>query len=469
MNRTIRDLLFALAALTLAAGACRAEGPAAGEFAVRAPLTLAAGTALARTEVPSPALLRLQSSDARDLRIFNASGEAVPFAFMQPPGIVTPPREKTNSFAALPLYSAAGGARQPQGSTEVRIAEAGGRSVWVKMDGSDVAGVPRLDSVLFATRDEKRLLSGIELQATFPANTPIRFSVSSSEDLAQWSALPVRGRIYRFEGEGAPSNMTLDFDRPVLLEGRYLRLDWSGQPGVAVTLVTGLIAPPAHAAARVAGELPAAKPAGSGAIEITTGFATPIAALALTTSISNALLPVRILGRSEASAAWRQLGQTVVYRLGTPGSEAVNPPVPLHGASARWLRIESGAGADLSTAGLNASAEFQPLRVVFVASGAAPFELAAGRADTPPAALPLPTIAGTLEVGKKVDDLPMATVGTAVIGAPVEGGPLARFWPGGGGPGQTTVLWAVLLLGVLVLALVAWSLLRQLKAPPPQG
>jgi hypothetical protein len=74
-----------------------------------------------------------------------------------------------------------------------------------------------------------------------------------------------------------------------------------------------------------------------------------------------------------------------------------------------------------------------------------------------------------LEVGKKVEDLPMATDGTAVIGEPVEGGPLARFWPGGGGPSQTTVLWSVLLLGVLVLALVAWSLLRQLKAPPPQG
>jgi hypothetical protein len=293
-------------------------------------------------------------------------------------------------------------------------------------------------------------------------------SVSSSEDLAQWSALPVRGRLYRFEGAGAPVNMTLEFDRPVLLEGRYLRLDWSGQEGVSVMAVTGLVAPAAQAAVRVRSELPPAQAAGSGAVEITTGFATPIAALALATTRNNALLPVRILGRNEPSAPWRQLGQTVVYRLGTPGSETVNPPVALHGASVRWLRIESTTGADLAAAELKASAEFRPLQLVFVASGAAPFELAAGRATTPPAALPLPTLAGTLGT-RKVDDLPLATVGAPVIQAQADAGPLSRFWPGGGGPGKTTVLWAVLLLGVLVLAVVAWSLLRQLKAQPPQA
>jgi hypothetical protein len=458
----------AAALLAVLALGCRAEGQSPGEFAVRAPLTLAAGAALARTEVPAAALLRLQSSSASDLRIFNGAGEAVPFAFMQPPGAAAPPRERTGNFAALPLYSGAAGARQPQGSTEVRIADAGGRSVLVKMDGGDVAGVPRLDSVLFATREEKRLLSGIEVQAALPANTPIRIAVSSSEDLAQWSALPVRGRIYRFEGEGAPANMTLDFERPVLLEGRYLRLDWSGQPGVTVTSIAGLVAQAAPVAAHVSGELPAPKPAGSGALEITTGFSTPMSAIALATGKANTLLPVRILGRNEPSASWRLLAQTVVYRLGAPGSESVNPPVALHGASERWLRIESTSGADLAAAQLKASAEFRPLRLVFVASGAAPFELAAGRADTPPAALPLTTIAGTLGVGRTVEDLPLAAAGTPVVQAPSAGGPLARIWPGGG-PGKTTVLWAVLLAGVLVLAAVAWSLLRQLKAQPPQA
>ncbi len=470
MTHAARTTISALAAgLALCAGLCHAEGPAPREFAWRAPLTVPAGTALARAEVPAQALMRLQSSDARDLRVFNGAGEAVPFAFMEPPGaIAAPPAQKTTAYAALPLFSAAGGARQTQGSTEVRIGDGAGRSVWVRMDGTDVKGAPKLDSVLFATRDEQHLLSAIEVQATLPANTPVRMSVSSSADLAQWSTLPVRGRLYRFDGAGAPVNMMLQFDRPVQLQGRYLRLDWSGQEGVSVTAVTGLVAPVAQPAVRVRGELPAPQTAGSGAVEIATGFATPLAGLALTTPKNNALLPLRILGRNEASLPWRQLGQTVVYRLGTPGSEAINPPVALHGASARWLRIESTTGSDLAAAQLQAVAEFEPVRLVFVASGSAPFELVAGRANTPSAALPLPTIAGTLGTGK-VDDLPVATAGTPVIQSPADAGPLARLWPGGAGPGKTTVLWAVLLIGVLLLAAVAWSLLRQLKSGPPQA
>ena len=40
--------------------------------------------AAVRTELPAEALMRLQSSDARDVRVFNATGEAVPFALMEP-------------------------------------------------------------------------------------------------------------------------------------------------------------------------------------------------------------------------------------------------------------------------------------------------------------------------------------------------------------------------------------------------
>jgi hypothetical protein len=175
---------------------------------------------------------------------------------------------------------------------------------------------------------------------------------------------------------------------------------------------------------------------------------------------------VRILGRNDASQPWRLLGQTVVYRLGTAGSESTNPPAAMHGASATRLRIESTTGSDLAAAQLQAVAEFEPVRLVFAATGAGPFEIAAGRANNAQAALPLAAIASALGT-RKVEDLPAATVGAAVIQA-ADAGPLARVWPGGEGPNKTTVLWAVLLAGVVLLAAVAWSLLRQLKrAEPP--
>jgi hypothetical protein len=454
------------AGVALCAALAHADALQPREFAWRAPLEVPAGASLARAEVPAPALMRLHSRDARDLRIFNAAGEPVPFAPMEPPRAPPPPAARTGNYPALPLFSPVAGARQPKGSMQVRIDDPGQqRSVWVQMDGAQVADAPKLNAVLFATKDEKNLLSGVDVQATLPANTPVRMSAFSSADLAQWTPLPVRGRLYRFDGAGAPVNMTLEFERPVNLEDRYLRLDWHGQEGVEVTGVAGVIAQEAQTPVRVRGELQAPQAAAAGAVELATGFLTPMAGLALSTPTNNALLPVRILGRNDASQPWRLLGQTVVYRLGATGSEAVNPPVNLYGASASRLRIESTNGSDLGAARLQASAEFEPMRLVFVATGAGPFELAAGRADTPPAALPLATIAGALGP-RKVEDLPAAGVGAATIQA-AQAGPLARVWPGGEAPTKTTVLWAVLIAGVLMLAAVAWSLLRQLKRTEP--
>lgn len=451
------------------AGAARAQSLQPGDFTWRAPLQASAGAALVRVELPPQALLHLQTGDLRDLRVFNAAGEPVPFALLAPPAAAAaPPRARTASAAALPLYGAADRAPPAQGSTEVRIADgAGQRSVWVRMDGSELPGAPRLDAVLIDTRAQGQALDAIEIQGTLPANVPVHIRVASSADLAQWTTLPVRGRLYRFEGTGAPSNMTLEFERPVVLEGRFLRLDWSGQAGVAVTGVTGLLAPGAAAPARVRAPLPAGRVADRGGLEIATGFATPMAGLVLETPVPNTLWPVRVLVRNEASLPWRQVGNTVVYRLANGGRDATNPALALPGVGARWLRLESSNGADLTQARLQAGAEFAPVRLVFVASGQGPFELAVGRAAAPAAALPLATIAGTLGSGT-LDDLPLATVGAPVVHA-ARPAAWALLWPGADPPGPTTVLWTVLVAGVLVLAGVAWSLLRQLKPPPDRS
>lgn len=456
-------LAAAAIGLMLCAGLCHADARAPSDFAWRAPLQLPAATGMARVSVPAQALVQLQSSDARDIRVFNATGEAVAFAFMASPKAAPAPVATTRSYQALPLYSAASGTPRPKGSTQVRIEEPGSqRSVWVHMSGgADVAGAPRLNSTLFATKDETQSLSGLMLQGTLPPNTPVAISASISPDLTQWTALAVRGRVYRFEGEGAPVNMTLEFERPVKLEGQFLRLDWGSQEGVSLAAVAGVIAGAAPSPARVRAELSPAQPAGSSAIEIPTGFLTPLAGLALVTPRANTLVPVRILGRNDPSQPWRLLAQTAVYRLTDTGGETTNPPVALHGASARWLRVEASNGADLAAAQLRATAEFEPVQLVFLATGEGPFQLAAGHAGSKPAALPLATITAALGPSRKPEDLPAASTGASIVTQP-DAGPLARFLPAAM-PGKRTVLWGVLLAGVLLLAGVAWSLLRQLR------
>ena len=100
---------------------------------------------------------------------------------------------------------------------------------------------------------------------------------------------------------------------------------------------------------------------------------------------------------------------------------------------------------------------------MFPATGAAPFTAVAGRANTAPTALSGATLASALP--GKLDDLPLARISAVVEG----GGNTAAASFAARLGGRSGLLWAVLLAGVLVLAGVAFALLRQLKTTPADG
>jgi hypothetical protein len=452
--------LFTLAC-TVALGAhAQAPQPQPQDFAWRAPVELPVGASLVRLDLPASALVRLQSAQANDVRVFNGAGESVPFAWIatSQPGSA-PTEEKTQPYPALPLYALPAGARKAQGSVQVHVG--GAQPLWVRIDGAPApttADARPLDSVLFDTRALKKPLSAIDFQATLPANTPVRLTLATSRDLAQWTPAPVQGRIYRFDGGRAPENLRLAFEQPVSLQDRYLRVDWAGQAGITVTSIAGVVAPPETPPARVRAALPASHEAAPDAIEIATGFSTRIAAIALSTPRDNTLLPVRVLGRNNNSQPWVILGQTVVYRLGSGGEGMANPPMDLRGASVRQIRIASTNGAAIAPMQLRAEAEFAPRQLVFVASGSPPFTLSAGRDQTEAAALPAATLTGMLGA-RKVDELPLGKLGVATESHVVSAD--EGWLPGVAN--RTAALWAVLLVGVFVLGGVAWSLMRQMK------
>ena len=466
MTRVWRLLSSWGLALVLLGNAFAADAPVPSEFAWRATLELPAGAGMARLNLPAQALLRLQSSDARDVRVFNAGGEPVAFAITRPAAGPAGPETRTRTYPALGLFPQAQGKAPAAGSVQVHIDEpAGRRTVWVQLDGAAATGTMAtpVQSALFTPRDEKQLLGAINIEAELPANTPVRITAATSADLADWSPVGLSGRLYRFEGAGAPVNNTLEFVQQLRLEGRYLRLSWYGQEGVRLHALSGTVAQAVAPPARERAALGVPAQTAKDTLDWSLVFATPLAALSLETATPNTLVPVRILGRMDAAQPWRQLAQTVVYRLGAAGKESINPPVALGGASVRQLRVVAGNGLALAGASFQASAEFEPLQLVFLASGAAPFTLVAGRADTAAAALSGATLASVLP--GKLDDLPAAQVTHVVLGPEYTAlGSLAARLGGRG-----AVLWAVLLAGVLLLAGVAFALLRQLRAAPTVG
>jgi hypothetical protein len=466
-----RPRTAAILLLTASLLAQAQDEPAPAAFAWRGSVDTTGRSGLVRAAVPAEALARLQSRDAADLRVFDASGRPVPFAFARPPRPPGEDRPHTAAFPALPLYAAQPGRAAPKGAVQLKVEEGGGnRTLWVQLgqDGPQPApaGARPLPAALFDTRAQKEPVTGFVLRARIPTNVPVPFTLATSPDLASWTPVAVQGRIFRFEGEGAPANDRLELGAPLALQDRYLRVDWSGQEGVALDAVVGLLAAPQPEPAYPSITLPAPVADGPAALEWQLGFATPIARLELATPRDNTLVPLRLLGRNQASEPWRPLASTLVYRLGAPGQQAVNTPVALPVASVRWLRAEATHGARLESIALTVRAQFEPLEVVFPAGDGGPYTLAAGRPATPQAALPLGMLAST--TATPIAALPLVTVGAAQSSpAPAPG--WWSPWLPRHVDGKTASLWLVLALGVLLLGGVAWALLRQLNAKRDTG
>lgn len=433
------------------------------DFAWLGTLETPPNASLVRAMLPAEALIHLQHPQAQDLRVFDATGSAVPFAFAPPVHKSPSPRKSTAAFQALPMYAAQAGTKLPTGAVQVRVQDGEQRTVWAQITdskaqspaGTDAA---RLPSALFDTRASTQSISAIVFQGLVPANAPTRVTLSTSSDLEQWQAVPVRGQWYRFEGNGAPSNDTIELQQPLTLKDRFLRVEWNGQEGVRVDSITGLMAHATPAARHVKASLPEPRKDSANTMEWDLGFGTPLAALELRTLQKNVLVPVRILGRNRASEPWRLLGHTVIYRLTGNGSDTANPAAVLNGASVRQLRVEATHGARLEGMPIAASAVFDQSELVIVAAGVGPYRVAAGGLATA-AALPLSMLSASVE--GRVNELPYGRWVSMESAPATRLPPRARFLPAGVDL-KTGALWAVLLCGVFVLGGVAWSLLRRM-------
>jgi len=385
-------------------------------------------------------------------------------------GAATTPRLQTASFDALPLMQSAGEQAPGQGTVRVQMDDNGKTAVWVHLGqtvasaGTATPALRRLPAVLFDTRNEKRSVTALQIEAALPANILVNMALARSSDLVHWSAVAVKGPLFRFEGTDAPGNKTLQLQQPLQLENQYLRLEWEDTAGVNVASAIGRVAQAHQAAPPVSAPLSGMVAEGKHSLIWPIDFAMPLAALHLQTTRANTLVPVRILGRNDTSQAWRPMAQGVVYRIGPAGQEKTNGAIPMNGTTARWLRVEATHGMNLPGTDLAASAEFRPVQLVFLASGPAPFELAVGRPDTAAGMVDASMLRAV--VPGPLDALPAATLEPArVQDIARQNQGLMQFMPGSGDQ-RKLILWLVLAGGVLVLGAVAYSMMRQLPSRP---
>ena len=452
-------------ALLLAAAASLAvaqERP--GDFNFSAPVALEGTASHYRFSLPAQAYRGTARRDLGDVRVFNAAGEPVPYAFAQRD--LQRPAPTVQAARLFPLY---GDESKGLDSTAVRV-ERNARGTVVSVSVTDAAPQARrrLLGYLVDPGELKAVKDALLLRWDANEGFTAQARVEGSDDLKSWSTIAANAPILSLQHAGA----SLERSRVELYgaRARYLRLSLAGVPRSFRLRELKLelrpdMPQPAREWLALAGS---AGKAGEWIFDTAGHF--PVDRLRLHLPQPNTVAQVQFLTRTRVDDAWRPAASAIVYRLSGTHGDIVSPDVAVGSNGERYwmLKIDQkGGGIGAGEAKLEIG--WMPHEVVFAARGAGPFNVAFGNEKSKPGAAPLGAV-----LPRRADGEPLvaqqAKLG-AVSGSAEEPSLFkepARFaqrlaerrdvrkW----------LLWTALVAGVLLLAWMAFRLLGDVGKRP---
>jgi hypothetical protein len=458
----------AAAALAWCAAAALVAAQEPPRFAWHLPLTTPGAQAFYRVDVPAPVYERIQRADLGDVRVLNADGAAVPFAFLPPP----PAARAEAALVDLPLFPLrVDDARRDLGDLALSVRRgAEGTSVDVRTRDGGSVQPQRLAGYLVDAGERKDAFAALRLTPAATSNVDVRVRVDGSDDLATWRTLASGAPLLALEYRG----QRLARDR-VALSGapaRYLRITFA-PPATVLELASARGEEAARAVEaprqwRDAEGVADRDHPGDYTFDI--GGVFPVDRVTVALPEINTVAPAQVLARADVRGdareqdSWRLAGTTVFYRLRQDGAEAANPPLAIPPTPRRhWkVRIDAHAGG-IGDKPPRLSVGWLPHTLVFAARGSGPFVLAYGSAQATAAALPIGTLVPGYDERTSPATFGMATPGASATAAaadalrkPVD----VKRW----------LLWGALGFATLVLAWMAIRLSRQMgSAGKPRG
>ena len=468
--------------LALAASAAGAADTHDAAYRYSAPITVTQPGAFVHLPLPASAYGRSVQSGLNDLRVVDARGERVPFALLAPRADKTQDSEQQRDAVLYPLprKPAAGQAwASPvevvvQGD-RISVRRLGGKTAPVGVQSAAPGAVPGSPGWLIdlgeareRPRDEPppKLL---RLAWSGPAEFSATFDFELSEDLRTWRR-GGSGQVMALASASGPlTQATVVLPSPA---ARFLRLVWLD--ATTAPLLTGAKAVVPRQS-RVAVDAPtelqfsaSPEPAGkkgvdeasARALHFDLGGALPLVQLQLQHLSGTRVAPVRVQARVNPDEVWRDLAQSVFYRLERGDAVSESPPLELS-ATVRYLRLVPDArSAPLDAKQSRLVVQAQLAQLVFAAQGQAPFELRAGAPDAKPSALPAATLVPALDEER-------ARFGRATLGEWREVAEVAQKAEADQRKAalRPWLLWSVLLLGVAALGFMVLKLARSPAAP----
>ena len=425
-------------------------------------------------ELPDAVYDGVVRADLGDLRVFNRAGIVVPHALCTAPAML-PGGVHDEPLAVFPLVAAAAPAPGP--GTRVQVQTPGGTTVNVQEAPSMAIGQsqtaiiapratvsapdhPAAAHVMDASwlHDPVRALRFAWTTADGAAELAVR--IEASDDLNTWRTVVPNTTLLRTTANGQVLER-VRVEVP-LASYHYLRVERaSGGPPPRIDAVTAETEADAREPEpfRFAA-LP--QPAGSVADGFTfdSGRLAPVQLADIQLPASNMSVTMALDSRRAAEQSWQQRWSGTVSSVQNGGTIARFAPT----ADPQWrLRVLRG-GETLGTARPTLALGYHRARLQFLSQGGGPYLLAFGSARVAPAdAAACDSLLGPLSAEERAQDMGRAEAQPAP--AELFGGDAAYTVPPPPTPVRQIVLWAVLVAGTAVLALMAYTLMRRLRAP----
>lgn len=443
-------IITAVVAMSLALVAVVQAEERPQDYRQQMPLTLEGGGPWYRVELPMAVHYAAQHGDLRDLRIFNAQGQAQAYALLAGQR-ESRDEEQEHGVRWFPLHADA----QQSGVPRLRVQRSTDGTLIELTDDDPAAAQRQLRGWLLDASAIGAPLVRLNLSWSGGEEGFQRFSIEASDDLQHW----------RSWGEGQVARLSFGEERidqrQVELPAqpaRYLRLLWhSPQQAPQLDAVTLRSRRQSSSPAPLVWSEPMpAQAAGDGRYEWQLPQALPLERLRISLDEPNTLAPVWFEARSREQDPWRALTSGVLYRLPQDGREVRLDELALPGSPVRQLRLKVDArGGGLGQQPPTAAFAVRATQLVFLARGEPPYLLAVGRGDASSAALPISTLIPDYSAERLASlaraEVDVSAAQTAIANAPAAPNADWKRWG----------LWAVLLLGVALLAVMAASLLRR--------
>jgi hypothetical protein len=437
--------------MVVLAAACVAH---AEDFRSRAPIAIQGADPFQRIQLPVEAY-RDTRADLGDLRVLNGRGEAVPMAFV---GEAVPEREKPVTVR-LPLFAVTAPAGiASQGRVDVRVRTLADGTLMSLEQRAPGKAAPAQPSAYFLDASQIKFPVGSLIfdWDVKPGSEIVKVNVEASDDLRDWRPAATRATLVRLEQGGM--SLTQTHVPLYATRAKYYRITWTGNP-FAVRSVEAESAPTAMQQKEPRKTTTAqATRTKEGDFVFDLGARLPVEAIRVVFPEINSVAPFEVSARDAANAPWRYVTTGTFYRISRDGNEIASPPIETRTQPAREWRLHPQVKSAAEGQPPSLEAHWRPAELVFVAKGEPPFTLAFGDREARATSIPISSLMPGYERGNE-RKLGFATVG-AVSTAPPPPPPMQIL----GMPPKKAGLWAVLLIGVLVLGFMAWRLMGQMSA-----